>query len=225
MSSITEHEHLCVAQVPIFNQLPHAQLERIEALVHHSHFAAGETLYLENTPAEALYILHAGQVKIARTSAQGREQLLRVLHPGDFDGDQALFMDRQHSAQAQALAPVTACVLYKKDFQQLLQTYPAISQAVIAALATRIGELETQTTMVTTADVATRLAQYLLTQAQTQGNTLTLPMKKRDLADFLGTTPETLSRKLTQFADKGWLQQAAHRQIKLLDPEALAAQE
>ncbi|MCI1986684.1 MAG: Crp/Fnr family transcriptional regulator [Lactobacillus sp.] len=225
MSSITEHEHLCVARVPIFNHLPHAQLEQIENLVHHNHFAAGEPLYLENTPADALYILHAGQVKIARSSAEGREQLLRLLGPGDFDGDQALFTDRQHTAEAQAVAPVTACVLYKRDFQQLLQTYPAISTAVISALATRIDELETQTTMVTTADVATRLARYLADQAQAQGATFTLPMKKRDLADFLGTTPETLSRKLAGFEKNGWIKQGARRQITVVDAAALTAPE
>ncbi len=220
--AITEQEHLCVATVPIFNHLPHAQLEQIEGLVHHHHFAADTTLYLENSRADALYILHQGEIKIAKTTADGREQLLRLLQPGDFDGDSALFMDQRHTAEARAVSPVTACVLYKQDFQQLLRQYPEIATALIAALAARIQQLETQTTLATTADVATRLAHYLREQAAQLGATFVLPMKKKDLADFLGTTPETLSRKLTALADAGIIQQARGRQITVLDAEALA---
>lgn len=220
--AITEQEHLCVATVPIFNHLPHAQLEQIESLVHDHHFPADSTLYLENSQADALYILHAGEVKIAKISADGREQLLRVLKPGDFDGDSALFMDQQHTAEAKALSPVTACVLYKQDFQRLLKQYPEIAQALIAALAGRIQELETQTTLATTADVVTRIAHYLSDQVAKQGNPFVLPMKKKDLADFLGTTPETLSRKLTALADAGVIKQARGRQITVLDPQALS---
>ncbi|WP_461215110.1 Crp/Fnr family transcriptional regulator [Lacticaseibacillus sp. GG6-2] len=221
--AITEHEHLCVATVPIFNHLPHAQLEQIESLVHHHHFAADSTLYMENSQADALYILHEGEVKIAKTSADGREQLLRLLKPGDFDGDSALFMDQQHTAEAKALSPVTACVLYKQDFQHLLKQYPDIAKALIAALAKRIQELETQTTLATTADVVTRIAHYLGEQAAQQGPTFVLPMKKKDLADFLGTTPETLSRKLTVLETAGVIKQSRGRQISVRDPKALAA--
>lgn len=216
----TKPEHLCVAAVPIFKPLPHAQLEQIEALVHHTHFAANSTLYLENSPANALYILHAGAVKIVRSSADGRQQLLRVLHPGDFDGDQGLLMDQQHQAQAVAMAPVTACVLYKKDFQTLLAQYPAIASQVIAALAQRIAALETQTTLVTTADVATRLAHYLGELAEALGPTFTLPMKKKELAEFLGTTPETLSRKLRELEAAKVIKQGPGRKVTVLDPNA-----
>ena len=221
--AITDHDHLCVATVPIFNHLPHAQLERIEGLVHHRHFDEDTTLYLEDSQADALFILHAGEVKVARTSVDGREQILRLLKPGDFDGDSALFMDESHTAEARAISPVSACVLYKKDFQNLLQQYPEIASALIAALADRIQQLETQTTLATTADVATRIARYLSDLVAKEGPTFVLPMKKKDLADFIGTTPETLSRKLTALADAGVIAQGRGRQITVLDPEALTA--
>ncbi|WP_164509887.1 Crp/Fnr family transcriptional regulator [Lacticaseibacillus porcinae] len=217
----TKSEHLCVAAVPIFKGLPHAQLEQIEALVQHRHFAANSTLYLENSPADALYILHAGSVKILRSSADGRQQLLRVLHSGDFDGDQGLLMDQQHQAEAVAMAPVTACVLYKKDFQALLEDYPAIAKEVIASLAHRIAALETQTTLVTTTDVATRLAHYLNELTEEFGPTFTLPMKKKELAEFLGTTPETLSRKLRELESAKVLTQGPGRKVTILDRDAL----
>ncbi|WP_390410372.1 Crp/Fnr family transcriptional regulator [Lacticaseibacillus jixiensis] len=225
MAITDQHQHpahdLCVATVPIFNRLPHAQLEQVEALVHHEHIPAGTPLYLPDSKADALYILHHGQVKIARVSADGREQLLRLLGPGDFDGDAAMFADQTHTAEARATTPVVACVLYKHDFQALLKTYPEVSMAVIQALASRVDELETQTTLATTADVAARLRHYLRTQLAEQGAHITLPMKKKDLADYLGTTPETLSRKLTLLEDAGVILQGRGKVIEILDPSRL----
>lgn len=219
--AITEQHDLCVATVPIFNRLPHDQQELVEALVHHEHIAQDTPLYLPDSKADALYILHHGQVKIARVSADGREQLLRLLGPGDFDGDAAMFADQTHTAEARAITPVVACVLYKHDFQDLLKTYPAVSMAVIEALATRVDELETQTTLATTADVATRLRHYLRQQQALQGRHITLPMKKKDLADYLGTTPETLSRKLTGLEDAGAIRQGRGKAIEILEPSLL----
>lgn len=221
MATINHAHDLCVATVPIFEHMPTPVLEQIEGLVHHEHIAQDTPLYLENATADALYILHQGQVKVARTSADGREQLLRLLGPGDFDGDSALFRDQTHTAEARATTPVVACVLYKKDFQGLLAQYPEIASKVIAALATRIDELETQTTLATTADVATRLNHYLVQQQAVFGDHFTLPMKKKDLADFLGTTPETLSRKLTALEDQGAIQQGPSKSITIIDADKM----
>ena len=116
---------------------------------------------------------------------------------------------------------MTACVLYKKDFQALLAQYPAIASAVISSLAKRIAALETQTTLVTTADVATRLTHYLGELVEEFGPSFTLPMKKKELAEFLGTTPETLSRKLRELETHGVLKQGPRRQLTILNVQAL----
>ncbi|MCX2456447.1 Crp/Fnr family transcriptional regulator [Lacticaseibacillus nasuensis] len=215
-------EHLCVQRVPIFNHLPHAELVQIENLVRHQHFQTGEPLYLADSPAGALYIIHAGSVAVVRGSANGREQLVRQLTPGDFDGDRDLLQDATHQASAVAESPVTACVLYKSDFQRLLEQEPAISLAVIATQARRIDALEAQTTLVTTASVETRLAQWLLKQPADNG-AVTLPMKKKALAAYLGTTPETLSRKLRELSDAQLIEAVRPSVIKILDADGLRA--
>ncbi len=217
---MTTNAHLCVGTVPIFAHLPQSVLEQLEALVQHTQFAQGATLYAAGTPAAALYIIHQGQVKLAQTSADGDEHILRVLTPGDFDGDHALFIAATHQASATAMAPVSACVLYQKDFQHLLLTEPALSLPLIQALTQRIETLEQRNTLATT-PVGTRLGTYLAAQADT---TFTLPMKRQDLARYLGTTPETVSRKMKQFEAAGWLKQAKGNVITILDRHALANQ-
>ncbi len=208
-----------MATVPIFRHLPAPVLTRIGAAVQHTHLAAGTPLYQAGSPAAALYIIHQGQVKIARISADGREQIVRVLGPGEFDGDHALFVAETHTAAAVAMASVSACVLYKQDFQQLLAKEPAVSLAVIQALTKRIDALEQQATLAT-APVDARLATFLLNQGTERFH---LPMKKKELAQYLGTTPETVSRKLKAFAAQGWLSQPQPSVIQILDRPALVA--
>lgn len=219
---MTTEPDLCVRQVPIFNHLSLPHLEQIEGLVHHTHFAKNSTLYMADSPADALYIIHAGQVKIVHGSANGREQVLRILQAGDFDGDRALFADALHAGTAEAVTPVTACVLRKQDFQQLLAEYPAISLAVMRELAKRVDQLEAQTTLTATASVGARVAHFISSQADEHGDRFKLPMKKKDLADFLGTTPETLSRKLTDLAAQGVISQPNVHEIVVHDRSALA---
>ena len=113
-------------------------------------------------------------------------------------------------------------MLYKSDFQRLLEQEPAISLAVIATQARRIDELEAQTTLVTTASVETRLAQWLLKQPADNG-AVTLPMKKKALAAYLGTTPETLSRKLRELSDAQLIEAVRPSVIKILDAAGLRA--
>lgn len=214
--------HSCVAHVPIFSHLSDADQGKILQLVRPASFEVNEPLYLEASPADALYIIHQGQVQVKKTNDNGREQLLRTLGPGDFDGDQALFVPQVHNAEAVATAPVRACVIYRDDFQSLLKEYSDISLRVMAELAKRVAQLETQTARVTTASVAQRLALYLLDQPQDQ---FELPLKKKDLAAYLGTTPETISRQLRRFESAGWLTQPKSGWIHLLDRDALAVVE
>ncbi|WP_225049194.1 Crp/Fnr family transcriptional regulator [Lacticaseibacillus kribbianus] len=217
----TEHApHLCVATVPIFKHLPEAMLTRIGGVVQHTHFEKGASLYLTGSPADALYIIHEGQVKVSRGLADGREQIVRLLEPGDFDGDHGLFVAEQHTASATATAPVSACVLYKREFQHLLADAPDVSFAVMQELTRRIDTLEAKTTAAM-APVEARLADYLLEQKQPE---FRLPMKKKDLAQYLGTTPETLSRRLKTFTKAGLIEEVRPGVIRVLDASGLAAQ-
>ncbi|MFD1430878.1 Crp/Fnr family transcriptional regulator [Lacticaseibacillus mingshuiensis] len=224
MRSITEQTKetaggdLCVQVVPIFNHLPLSALTQIQALVHHVHFAAGDTLYFAGSQADALYIIHQGQVKIDQVTAGGRDQLIRLLAPGDFDGDQALFSRSVHQAEAVAMAPVVACVLRKPDFQQLIREHPDVGLAVMDELAQRLQQAEARATMTATRTVEARLADFLLRQGQAE---FTLPMKKKELAAFLSTTPESISRKLRDFENAGWLKQTGSKQLTILDRAAL----
>lgn len=214
----------CVSLVPIFNHLPVEQMDEIRQVVQSVSFEKGEIMYHAGDRSDSLYIVNKGKIKIYRLSESGKEQMVRILQPGDFTGELALFQQGVHEAYAEAIESSQICRINSADLQNLLLNYPTISLKILTEFANRLDSAEKQTTNVVTEKVETRIAMYLVDCIQgenSKGNTIYLPMRKKDLASYLGTTPETLSRRLREFEDAGFIRQEGQRKINILDPDAL----
>lgn len=213
----------CVASVPIFNHLEKSQMEEIMAVTHSISYKKGEIIYRAGDQSTSLYIVNKGRVRIYRLSETGKEQLLRILNPGDFTGELALFNDTIHEAYASAMIDTSVCTVKRSDFQNLLLKYPTIALKVMAEFSTRLEKVEKQTTRLATEKVDTRIALFLAEciVEDSKDNEITLPMNKKDLASYLGTTPETISRKLLEFETLGYIKQISNKKIQILDLESL----
>lgn len=219
------HEPIgCVSLVPIFNHLEPEQMREIMQVVHSVSFKKGESIYRAGDTSNSLYIVNRGQVKIYYLSEDGKEQIIRILNHGDFTGELALFQQTVHESFAEALVDTQICLINGDELEKLLLKYPTISMKILREFSNRLANSERQTTRVATARVETRLALYLvdlLEQKEDSEKIVTLPMSKKDLASYLGTTPETLSRKLTDFETAGYIEQRGQRKIKVINIEAL----
>lgn len=219
------HEHLgCVSLVPIFNHLEPEQMQEIMQVVHSVSFKKGETIYHAGDTSNSLYIINRGQVKIYHLSEDGKEQIVRVLNHGDFTGELALFQQTVHEAYAEAMVDVQICMINGDELEKLLLKYPTIAMKILSEFSNRLANSERQTMSVATERVETRLALYLadlFDQIASSSNTITLPISKKDLASYLGTTPETLSRRLADFETAGYIEQQGQRKIKVLDIDEL----
>lgn len=213
---------LCVSRVPIFNHLPGEALTEIAGKAAMRVYERGQFIHHAGDRSDKLFIVHKGLVKVYRLSDTGKEQLVRILRPGDFAGELALFSDSDHDSYAEAMQTSEVCTIHQADVREFLLGYPDISLHILAELSRRLDTSEKQTTVIATASINSRLAQYLANQAeQANSPTFTLPMSRRYLASYLGTTPETVSRRLGEFEEAGWIQQAGQRKITILDLDAL----
>jgi len=217
-----EMQKMCISIVPIFNHLDTSEMSEIVKETNSVKHPRGHTIYHAGDTSDGLYIVHKGRVKIYRLSETGKEQLVRILGPGDFTGDLSLFTESVHEAYAEAMEPVELCVMSRDDFQQFILKYPAISLKVLSEFSKRLAKTEKQAANIAMETVETRIAMYLAEIAdETMRKTVTLPMSRKDLASHLGTTPETVSRKLADFEDNGWIKQLNNREIKIVDLDAL----
>ena len=217
-----EMQKMCISIVPIFNHLDASEMSEIVKETNSVKHPRGHTIYHAGDTSDGLYIVHKGRVKIYRLSETGKEQLVRILGPGDFTGDLSLFTESVHDSYAEAMEPVELCVMSRDDFQQFILKYPAISLKVLSEFSRRLAKTEKQAANIAMETVETRIAMYLAEIAdETMRKTVTLPMSRKDLASHLGTTPETVSRKLADFEDNGWIRQLNNRDIEIVDLDAL----
>src|SRR5699024_6786314 len=124
---------------------------------------------------------------------------------------------------AEAIEDAEICAIHRNDIQDSMKDYPAIPLKILSEFSNRLEETEYLVGQLSSKDVETRTASYLVKLAE-ERNTLdiVLPMSKKDLASYLGTTQETISRRLSSFQTNGWIEQEGHRNIKLLNITALA---
>lgn len=217
------NDDYCISLVPIFNHLEKTQMDEVMSLIHSKSYKKGEDIYQSGNKSDALYIVRNGRVKIYRISESGKEQILRILNPGDFTGELALFNESVHDAYANALSDTDICMIKRDDLQNLLLKYPNISMKILSEFSNRLAQSETQTTRFATERVEMRIALFLVESLdiKSRSHTITLPMSKKDLASYLGTTPETISRKLFEFEDAGLIKQVSNKEIEILDIDGL----
>lgn len=211
----------CVSLVPIFNHLEAEQMNEIMQTVRSISLKKGEVMFHAGDEANALYIVNRGRVKIYHLSESGKEQLVRILNPGDFTGELALFRESEQEGYAEALINTDICMITGADFQSLLLKYPSISLRIMKELTGRLEKSEIQTTRFATEKVETRIALFLAESIEGTSMKIELPMSKKDLASYLGTTPETISRRLADLEADDYITQIGQREIEILDLDGL----
>lgn len=212
-------QHICVSLVPLFMDLPGKDQLKINSLAIHRRYQKGETIFQPGD--EKLQIVARGSMKVYQLSASGREQLLRVAQPGDYEGEKQLFGLENDSFFGEAMENTEICSLGKADFNRVLLGNPQLSLKLLELSTQKLLATERQTQFLAMERVEERLASYLLDLAKVAGgDQVQLSMKMKDIAFYLGTTPETLSRKFKLLEKMGYLKRTG-KQVKILDEDGL----
>ena len=155
---------LCVSGVPIFNHLSVEEMQKVVQFAHSKHYLKGEMIFQPGDLTEQLLIIHTGRVKIYRVSELGKEQLLRILEPGDFIGELSLFTSDTSANYAEAMSNTEICAIHRKDLQEMLVTHPEISLKILEEIGKRLKEAEMTIERLSLQDAETRVASYLIEQ-------------------------------------------------------------
>lgn len=214
-----KHEN-CIEQVPIFHSLTAAEMDEIALITRQVTVLKGEPIYDMGDKMDSLLVIHTGRVKTYRLSDTGKEQVIRILRPGDFLGELALFSHSPMSDYGEALETSSMCVIEGARLKELMVKYPIIAFKILEELSQRLEKTEQLLEEISLHSVERRLAQTLLSLSEGVDH-IVLEMSKRDLASKMGMTQETLSRKLSAFQDLNLIEQVGHRQIKIINRAGL----
>ncbi|GAA3869998.1 Crp/Fnr family transcriptional regulator [Tessaracoccus defluvii] len=217
-------DDLCVTRVPIFRGLTRAEQLRVAKFARPMQVSRGDTVQLPGQPTSRLLVMHSGRLKVSHESLNGQEQILRTVTDGDVVGERAFLTGHRPCDLVVALEDSRMCVFDHADLAALLRDYPDISQRMLRTLSDRLSSVERLLAAVTSSDVTARVAAYLLDLPGTFVDgavDVELPMAKQEVARYLGTTPETLSRRLAALAAAGTIGLVGRRGIRILDADAL----
>ena len=210
----------CIEIVPIFSNLTYSEMMEIAAITSDKMYEKGELIYSAGDVGEKLFVIHKGRVKISRISSNGKEQVIRLVLPGEFMGELSLFNPIPMTDNAEVLEKTTMCIIEGKKLKELIKKYPTIAFKVMEDLSQRLERAENLIEDINLHSVETRLAQNLIKMSNDKQEVI-LNMTKGDFASSLGMSHETLSRKLTIFEEKGLIKQVGNKMIVLLDIESL----
>ena len=225
MANHNHHSHVdCIRLVPIFNHLNDEQMRLIAQSANEVQYVKNELLFRFGDKDDTLYIINNGRVRIYSLSESGREQTIRILHPGDFMGEVAVLQtEGYHSNYAEAISETSICRIHKKNLDQYLDLYPEIMRRILSDITKRLQLSEKQTVQVSIEPVEARIIDFLSENVADEKNHtyVTLPMSKKDLATYLGTTPETISRKFSSLEERGLIKRHTQKCVEIFDLDEL----
>ncbi|MFC6852114.1 Crp/Fnr family transcriptional regulator [Aquipuribacter hungaricus] len=187
--------------------------------------ARGDRLFHEGDPGDALYVIETGKIRLARRAADGRENLLAILGPGEMFGELSLFDPGPRVATAVAVSNARVHSLTRDDFVPLLDQ-PRVALSLLAALGRRLRRTNEALADLVFSDVPGRVAKALLDLAsrfgrQSEDGVLVAhELTQEELAQLVGASRETVNKALADFAGRGWLRLEA-RAVTILDAERL----
>ncbi len=208
--------------IPLLSGMRESTLKALAERLQVLQVPAGTVILLPGDPAEAVYFVLEGEVRLSRLSRQGREHLLAVLGPGAmFNAVPLLVPEGKVPVQARALSPTRLAVLAREDFLYFLRICPDLAMPLLQDFAARLLTMNRMLEDLALHSVRGRLARFLLVVCTSEDG-LSRRWTQDEIAAHLGTVRDVVGRTLRAFADEGLISFERHR-IVVRDLEALRA--
>jgi len=205
--------------IPYFTGLDTAELDSVWQLMFERTVDRNEIVQFEGESVEALFFIASGAVKLFKTSAEGKEQILSIARPGDSFNDIAIFDDGPAPTSAQTMSPVVLYGIARNELQVILRENPQVALNTTRVLAERTRQLVELVEDLSFRHVIGRVAKILLEHAG-DGTSPKPRLTQQDMAAMAGTVREVVSRSLKALEEEGAIRLERH-QIKIADKEAL----
>ena len=205
--------------IPYFSGLLPSELDLIEKLIFEQTAQRGHMIALEGESAESLYFVGSGAVKMFKTSADGKEQILNIVRPGESLNDVPIFDGGPNPASAQAMGSVILYGIRKRDLDVALRNHPQIALNVINVLVARVRHLVSLVEDLSFRHVVGRVAKILLEYAR-DGKGPRQRLTQQEMAAIAGTAREVVGRSLKALEAAGLIRMDRHH-IVVTDIESL----
>ena len=206
----------------LFNSFNEMEIDLLSASTSAKQVQKGEQIFSERSDATAFFIVISGKVKIYKLSPDGKEHTLHIHGPGDLVAEAAIFDSMRYPASCMAIENSQLVRISRDGFLALIRNHPELALKMMSGYSKRLRQFVTKIEELSLKDIKSRLAGYLLENSSEKSGVVTcrLVYSKKELASFLGTIPETLSRALAFLKQKKLITEKDNT-IIIPDPEKL----
>ncbi|MBU1707932.1 Crp/Fnr family transcriptional regulator [bacterium] len=197
----------------VFCKLSNAELKRLQREKTVRYYRRGQIIFYQGDTPSALYCIHSGWVKLYKTTRQGEGTVIRLLGPGDIAAYRALLANEPFAATAETVEPAKICIISKQTFMEFARCQTDFPNQIIAKLASELRESE-ELWLRSHETVEKRLARFIVwllehrSVEDKEDLTVRIRLRRSEMAQAIGTTPETLSRTLKTFMERGIIKQS-----------------
>jgi CRP/FNR family transcriptional regulator len=199
-------------------------VQRLQALVTHVWFYGGQTISTEGDPSEHVYNVASGTLRLYKLLPDGRRQVTGFLYPGDFLG---LASIGTYAYSAEAVGAVHLCRFRSRDFKNLCDELPKMNSRLLEIANDELAAAQEQMLLLGRKTAVERIASFFLHLAdqnvklKRSPDVIDLPMRRGDIADYLGLTSETVSRTLRRLKSDGVIALPESNRVVLSDADRL----
>ena len=180
-------------RLDLFQGLSQEAVHRFNAMMRRTKRRRGEWIFVHGDPADMIYFLERGRMKITALSEDGHEVVHEILGPGQIFGDTSTILGIPRTTSAQTLEASLLCEIRQRDFELLLAAYPELSLQLLKSVGRRLKKAEAQLLNVICNDVSTRVREALSSLvASESGIQMDQPVRikitQQDLANLIGAS-------------------------------------
>ncbi len=193
--------------VEIFSGLSDAELSALEESSIRRSYPKNTVIINENDVADSLYVIESGKVKVYCSDKNGKEFIMNTLSGGDYFGELALLDDDRRSASVRTMEKADFCIIYKQDFNQVLDQHPNIAKTLIRNITRRVRALTEKVKSLALQDVYGRVTKVLNSLATERNDEFYVEEKltQQDIADRVGASREMVARILKDLTIGGYI--------------------
>ncbi len=196
----------------LFTHLTERQLDAFKDVIAFIQRKKREIIVMEGDECRGLCIVKSGRVKLIRASRSGKEQIIKILNPGDLLGFEVFYDGKQFATSAVAMEDAELCFIGKNDFFRIIEKEPDIARKLIIAMGRELNSAYERIGSLGLLNAREKLAHLLYTLAGEYGVKkdgsvkLSLTLSRLEIAELLGITQETSIRLLKTFKEEGILE-------------------
>lgn len=217
---------LCfIGGLELFQGMSHEALHNFNAMIRRTKRRRGEWVFVHGDPADGIYLLQKGRMKITALSEDGHEVVHEILNPGEIFGETSTILGIPRTTSAQALEASLLCEIRQKDFESLLIAYPELSLKFLKSVGLRLKKAEAQLLNVICNDVSKRVREALLElmaydAGKQADQSVRVKITQHDLASLIGASRQKTWQALKELEASGVLR-LMYRSILVTAPHKL----